>query len=213
MTSLSLSKPLVIVMVGLPGAGKSFFAQQFSDTFGAPVISYDRIRFELFSEPTFSKDEQDIVDRIAHYQLCETLKSKHTCIIDGTAAARTERIALRKLAREAGYDTLIVWVQTDPATSRQRATHRSPRRKNDQYNVTLTTEQYEQQAKRLTPPSTDESYIVISGKHTYATQLKAALTKLSSPRSEAAQQPKQPLAPARDQAATIRPTRRNILIR
>jgi predicted kinase len=208
MKSLSLSKPLIIVMVGLPGAGKSFFAQQFSETFGAPVISYDRIRFELFNEPTFNRDEQDIIERIAMYQLREALKSKHTCIVDGSGDTRTERMALRKQAREADYETLLVWVQTDAATSKQRATHRSSRRKGDQYNPNLSAEQYDAHAKRLTIPSVEEQSIVISGKHTYATQLKVVLTKLTNPRAE----PAAPIAPPREQSVA-RPNRRNILIR
>jgi predicted kinase len=209
MKSLSLSKPLVIVMVGLPGAGKSFFAQQFSETFGAPVISYDRIRYELFSEPTYSKDEQEIVNRIAHYQLQETLKSKHTCIVDGIGEARADRIALRRMAKEADYDTLLIWVQTDAATSKQRATHRNKRRNGDAYNPSLTTEQYDQFAKRLTPPSVGEQTIVLSGKHTFATQLKVVLTKLTAPRQEA----EKVTPPEREQPKVSRPGRRNILIR
>ena len=47
MKSLSLAKPLVLVVIGLPGAGKSFFARQFSETFGAPMVSGDRIRHVL----------------------------------------------------------------------------------------------------------------------------------------------------------------------
>ena len=209
MKSLTLSKPLIIIMVGLPGAGKSFFAQQFSESFGAPVISYDRLRFELFSEPTFSKDEQELVQRVAMYQLAETVKSKHTCLVDGNGYSKVERMTLRRIAREAGYDTLLVWVQTDAATSKQRATHRSARRKGDQYNPNLSLEQYEQHAKRLTAPSADEQYIVISGKHTFATQLKAVLTKLTTPREE----PAAPTPPPRDTPTINRSGRRNILIR
>ncbi|EDK72803.1 hypothetical protein TM7_0035 [candidate division TM7 genomosp. GTL1] len=193
---------------GYPEREKVFFANQFSETFGAPAISYDRIRYELFSEPTFSKDEQEVVKRIALYQLGETLKSKHTCIIDGDGESRTDRMALRRIAKEADYDTLVVWVQTDAVTTKFRATHRNSRRKGDEINPNLSPEQYEQHAKRLTPPSTGEQYIVISGKHTYAAQLKTVLTKLTAPREQA-----EKITPPPRNEQPLRPMRRNILIK
>lgn len=75
MKSLQLSKPHLVVMVGLPGAGKTFFADHFAETFHAPYISWQSIRAELFNEPTYSKDEDAIVERIAAQQLGELLKT------------------------------------------------------------------------------------------------------------------------------------------
>ncbi|MBI3889304.1 hypothetical protein HY312_01855 [Candidatus Saccharibacteria bacterium] len=41
MKSLNLTKPHLIVVVGIPGAGKTYFGQQFSTTFNAPYLKYD----------------------------------------------------------------------------------------------------------------------------------------------------------------------------
>ena len=38
MKSLQLDKPHAIVMVGIPGSGKSFFADKFSAMFNAPYV-------------------------------------------------------------------------------------------------------------------------------------------------------------------------------
>lgn len=173
MKSLSLSQPHVIIMVGLPGSGKSFFAEQFADTFHAPYLSLTRItRFEGVSA--------DTANHLLHYQLDELLKTHQSLIVDGTANTRFERMELTKKARAAGYETLFIWVQTDPATAKQRATKETKGKPSP----VLSVEEYDRQVKRFVAPNAIEQSIVISGKHTYATQAKIVLKRLSAPRAE-----------------------------
>lgn len=198
MKSLSLSKPHLLVMVGVPGAGKSSFAEHFAETFTAPIVNWDTIRAELFNEPTYSKDEQVIIGRVADYMLDELLKTQRTIVYEGAADARSERQALAKRARAAGYEVLFVWVQTDSATAQQRAT----KKKRD--SVSMTAEQFEAATKRFTQPNHTEPLVVISGKHTYASQLKIVLKRLVEPRAGLSA----PVAPQPRPA-----TGRNIIIR
>jgi predicted kinase len=185
MKSLNLAKPLLIMIVGVPGAGKSFFAKHFSEMFSAPVVGTDRIRFELFSEPQFTADEQDIIHHLVEYQVEELLKSKATFLVDGSCNAKVERLKLAQLAKKAGYNTLVVWVQTHETTARNRATKRSSRRTDDAYNISISPDWFEAQQRRLTAPTT-ENYVVISGMHTYNTQAKAVLRKIIAARETAA---------------------------
>lgn len=176
----------MIIVVGMPGAGKSFFASRFSETFGAPVVSYDRIRFELFAQPTFSADEAELIERLAAYQIEELLKSKRSFLIDGSGNAKTERVRFAALAKKAEYETLLVWVQTHERTAETRATKRSSRRDDDKFNTSLSAEQFAAQLRRFTPP-TREEHVVISGMHTYNTQAKTVLRKLVARREAEAQ--------------------------
>lgn len=187
MKSLSLSRPLVIMVVGIPGAGKSFFAGQFADTFGAPVVSYDKLRTMIFPDPTFSRGEDAVLQDIANNEIDELLKTHKTFIVDGSVNSRAERAAIERRARAHDYHTLIVWVQTDEPTSQFRATKRSNKRKGDEWNVSITEELFNTQVKRLVAPLRSEPVVVISGKHTYATQAKVVLKKLVSPREEEVQ--------------------------
>jgi len=195
MKSLSLNKPHMIVMVGVPGSGKSFFAEKFAETFRAPYISYEKIAAHL-------REEKDAAESILQYQLDELLKAGQSIIIDGIGATRASRSELSRKARASGYETLLVWVQTDSATAKDRALKSA---KNNT-SSTLTPEDYDRSAKHFSSPMATEKPVVISGKHTYATQAKVVLKKLSGPRAEISAHPTAPIR-------TEQPGRRNITIR
>jgi predicted kinase len=182
MKSLHLSKPHIIVMVGIPGAGKSFFAEHFAQTFGAPYIHYGAIRAELFNDPTYSHDENEIISRIGTMQLHELLKTERTIVFDGASDARTDRTEIAKLAHAAGYQPLFVWVQTESVAAKSRATKPS---KTTSY---VSSDQFDQMLRRFTAPNAAEKAVVISGKHTYASQLKIVLKRLVGPRIESVEQ-------------------------
>lgn len=185
MKSLSLTQPHLLVMVGVPGAGKTFFASQFADMFNAPCVSFDLIRAAISSDnPIYSHDEQAAIERIALDQLNQLLVTRSTIIVDGGSETRVSRQRFAKLARSNGYKTLFIWVQTDPATAKQRSTVGTRGRGSQP--ILLTDEQYNILTRRFTPPNDNEPSIVISGKHTYATQAKTILKKLSEPRASQA---------------------------
>jgi len=195
MKSLSLSKPHLIIMVGVPGSGKSFFADKFAETFHAPIVSREKITAHLGQE---AKE----ADLVARDQLDELLKTQQSIIVDGIADSRSTRGEIAKKARSAGYETLLVWVQTDPATAKSRSTRKST----DTNSRILPGEQYDRAAKQFAPPTAIEKPVVISGKHTYATQAKVILKKLSEPRANISMHTTAPVRPTQ-------PGRRNITIR
>ena len=171
MKSLSPSQPHAIIMVGIPGSGKSFFAEKFAETFNAPYISSGVI--QKLSQTTSAS-----ADALSHAFLKEVCKTKQSIVFDGSTETRTDRTKLAQIAKRAGYETLIVWVQTDPATAKNRSTRGTKENPN-----TTTVESFDRAVKRFTPPSALEKPIVISGKHTFATQAKIILKRLTEPRS------------------------------
>ena len=159
MKSLSLSQPHLLIMVGIPGSGKSFFAEKFSETFHAPYINHDKI-IEITGG-----NNQLSAKYLAHL-LHELCKTNHTIIVDGMADTRAQRSELKRLAAAAGYRPLFIWVQTDEATANARAAK--------------VNSAYKGERKFAAPTSTEQPVVVISGKHTYATQAKVILKNLAS---------------------------------
>jgi predicted kinase len=198
MKSLSLSQPHLIVMVGIPGSGKSFFAEKFADTFRTPYVSHAKIA-------AFGEFSSDSIKDIISYQLDELFKTDHSIILDGASETHAQRAELTKKAHSRGYETLYIWVQIDSLTAESRSTKPSKERPIP----ALTQDEYAYFVKHFTPPNTLEKSIVISGKHTYASQAKVVLKKLSAPRAEIAARA---TAPAREkQPVSI--GRRNITVR
>lgn len=187
MNSMNLGSPIVVMVVGIPGSGKSFFARRFAETFGAPLISEDKIRYTLFSNHTYESNEQAMVDQVAELLLDELLVTGKTFVIDGGYATKISRVEFEKIASQNGYKTLVVWVQTDDPTARRRATHRSDDNPGDQFKSSMTDNQFDTVSKTFTPPAnTDKvkNVVVISGKHTYASQAKMVLKKIVEARED-----------------------------
>ena len=185
MKSLSLSTPHVIFVVGKPGVGKTQFAARFSDTFSTPFLEVDKLR-NVLGEPTYSSEEQDVVEQLTLLQLNELLKSKQTFLYEGGTEAKIERQNLAKFVKTKGYDSIFVWVQTDDDTAFARATRAS--RSNKEKTLIIPEQRYDYLAKRFTPPtSQDEQPVVISGKHTYASQVRTVLKRLAQPNRPAVQ--------------------------
>lgn len=197
MKSLSQKKPYLIIMVGIPGAGKTFFAEQFARTFKAPFISSEKLRYELFDTPDYSQAEDETIFKVCDYILEEFFKTGKMAIYEGRADSRADRVNIARKARAFGYEPLLVWVQTESTTAQKRAI------KSQSEKPSITLDQFNDRLSRFKAPHQTEKIIVISGKHTFSSQLKIVLKKLVDPRMQ---------SPSR-KVPIRRNTVRNILIR
>lgn len=165
----------MIVVVGVPGSGKTFFARQFSDTFSAPFLMLDELR-------EFTKDDKAIYE-LWDYMFEKLARTKQTMLVEGFGATQAERRELSAFAQSHGYQTLFVWVQTEPGTALIRASKGIGK---DKPKYPLTKEQFKEAFRAFEPLVATEQYMVISGKHTYASQARNVLKKLAEPRAEQA---------------------------
>lgn len=175
---LQFNQPLVILMLGLPGAGKSYFARQFANQHKLGYISDDRIRFELYDDPQYSDQENALVLSIMDL-MCEQLLVGNSVVYDGNLYSRNMRKQRELLGKQSGASTLTVWVQTDLQTTYYRATHRDGRRPDDRYVPNISEPVFDKALRLLNRPDR-EDYVVISGKHSFAAQNRAVINKLAS---------------------------------
>jgi predicted kinase len=198
MKQLSLNRPHIIVMVGIPGSGKSAFAEHFASTFDAPIVSGKRMRASFKGSDIPEQDLDQVVSLMQMHTLTELFKTKSTIVYDGDSGSRSRRKALIDYATKFGYEPLIVWTQTDTTTSRERFV-KSSRSKRGQSELA---DKFDKQSKIFTPPNDSEKYVVISGKHTYPSQLKVVLRKLAEPRAGLANAASRAATPVRNRSGT-----------
>jgi predicted kinase len=178
MSKLSLTRPTLILLYGYPGSGKTYLARQLCEDIQAAHLQSDRIRFELFEQPRYDRQENQIVDHLLQYMTEEFLRAGVSVVYDINALRSSQRRELRELARKHRADCMLVWLQIDVDSAFTRVSKRDRRKTDDKYTPAIDKQTFEQIAAHMQNPSPTEDYMVISGKHTYHTQRSAVVKKL-----------------------------------
>lgn len=178
MAKLQLHKPTLIMLYGFPGSGKTFVSRQLCEDINAAHIQGDRIRFELFEEPRYDPQENEIITHLMQYMAEEFLNAGISVIYDVNAGRTTDRRALRELARKVKAETVLAWLQIDIESAFFRVSKRDRRRIDDRYTSPLDQPTFEALIGEMQNPVITEDYVVISGKHNYQTQRNAIIKKL-----------------------------------
>jgi shikimate kinase len=154
-------QPRAILVFGAPGSGKTTFAERFSKKFHAAFFDLGEL------------ERENKLDRKTILFLLEQLaKTNVTLVIEGILDTERERTEVRNILRHAGYNPSLIWIQTDVNTIRQRL-------KIKNRSATKAKQEYETRIGRMEAPSEVEAPIVLSGKHTFETQLRHVLTQLA----------------------------------
>ncbi len=178
MNKIVPNKPLLILLYGLPGAGKTYFARQLTERLQAAHVQGDRIRYELFEKPRYDKQENEIVTHLLDYMTEELLGAGVSVIYDINAMRTSQRRKLREMARKERAELLLIWVQIDVESAFTRIAGRDRRKNDDKFATPLDRTTFENVTAHMQNPERGEDYIVISGKHTARTQTSAVLRKL-----------------------------------
>jgi predicted kinase len=178
MTKLHLTRPTLIMLYGFPGAGKSFFGRQLADEIGAAHVQGDRIRYELFEQPRYDRQENEIISHLMDYMSEEFLRSGISVVYDTNAARLSQRRSLRDMARKMKGQHVLIWLQIDVESAFTRVVKRDRRKADDRYAMPLDRTTFEQIIGQMQNPTQTEDYIVISGKHTFQTQRSAVMKRL-----------------------------------
>ena len=177
MSKVISTKPVLIMLYGYPGAGKTHFARQLSESLSAAHVHGDRIRGELFETPQYDAHENEIVNHLMIYMAEEFLKAGVSVVFDANSDRIAHRREMRNIARKIKAEQLLVWLQIDSASAFARLGRRDKRKADDKYATPYTADSFEKYIQKMQNPK-NEDYIVVSGKHTFNTQRSAVIKKL-----------------------------------
>lgn len=155
------TKPRAMLVFGAPCSGKTTFCEKFSRRFRAPYYNLQSLR-----------EEADFTEKQIHVVLEAIAKTGQNIVIEGGLDTEAERNSVRKLLKLCGYDPTLIWIQTDINTIKARLKMKTR-------SVAKAKEEYESRIRVMEAPAESEHPIILSGKHTFETQLTHVLSQLS----------------------------------
>lgn len=173
-----LQLPLLFYMVGLPGSGKTTFAETFCRRNKIEHLHADRLGFELYRLPTFSPEERQLIMREMNRRAYDKLQGGKSVIYDAGINSANQREMLRRLAKKAGTDAVGIWVRTPQNISLERMA--KPRLILDikivfDPNNPKSRAAYNKSIKSFEPPKGEPNIVQISGQADYDSQRDAVL--------------------------------------
>lgn len=151
-------KPLLFVLMGLPGTGKTYLSNYLSKKYSFTILSGENITYSIFETEKCSGDEYRQAYEILRFLSIELLKKKHNIVIDGTNLKYEFRKqiyeSVGKLSR-----TVLIYLFTNDATALRRANSR----KEDYNNLKMilskcSPETFKSFKKQLELPKKNEEY-------------------------------------------------------
>jgi predicted kinase len=114
-------RPLVVAMMGLPGAGKTLIAQTLERELGLRRICRDSVRRALFPRCSYSFVEKRAAFRSVLLALEINCLLGEASVVDGiTFSRRQDFDQIEALATAHGFDTLPLLIDCPPALARAR---------------------------------------------------------------------------------------------
>lgn len=101
----------VVVLIGLPGSGKTTVASRLCPRFGLALIDQDAIRAQLFPECAFTHVEKQAANQAVLETLRTSCAAGLSSLIDGmTFGRRTERQAVQAITADHACRCVGLWL-------------------------------------------------------------------------------------------------------
>lgn len=120
-----VDNPVLIILSGLPGSGKTTFASKVALALPAIVVESDMVRHALFPERKYSNEENRVVHAVAHALMRYYLRLGRNTVADATNLARWHRQMLLRLAQNLNVPAIVVQTRAPEGVIAERLGWRS----------------------------------------------------------------------------------------
>lgn len=105
---------MIIIVFGLPGSGKSYFASRLAKTINAGYINSDRLRKEMFTERMYSEQEKTAVYNVMLSKMKEAVSENMSLVLDATFhKSETRKTFIREMEGKGGIFFIEVRANED----------------------------------------------------------------------------------------------------
>lgn len=115
-----VAKPILIVVSGLPGTGKSYFCSKLVERLPFITLESDALRKVLFSSLTYSLQESSRLFQACHRLIEQLLRRGFSLILDATNLSERHREYFYSIADHLDVKLVLVWVEAPPQLVRER---------------------------------------------------------------------------------------------
>lgn len=115
-----VAEPVLIVVSGLPGTGKSYFSRRLAEHVALLVLESDVLRRALFSPPSYTSKESAQLFRAVHLLVEQLLKKGISLVLDATNLSERFRERLYSIADRLDVKLVLVRVEAPLEVVRQR---------------------------------------------------------------------------------------------
>ena len=119
-----MNQPILYMMFGYPGAGKTSTAKIIQKLTGAERLSSDEIRLEMFPNPDYSQDEHDTVYKELNKRSEDLLQQGKSVVYDANLNRYAHRLEKYQLCERAGAKPVLLWIKAPRELARERAVMR-----------------------------------------------------------------------------------------
>ena len=111
---------MIIVVLGLPGTGKSYFAEKLSDRLGAVHINSDKLRNALHARGKYTIDDKLHIYRVMAEKTDQALDQGKSVIVDATFYKHEMIDLFMSLAKDRAAPIRFIKIEADEALVRER---------------------------------------------------------------------------------------------
>ena len=115
---------MLIIVFGLPGSGKTYFASALAEALKCDHINTDVIRKNHANNPDYSVEGRNKIYDLMLEQCGEKLKNNQNLIVDGTFLKENLRRLFTEKARGLGEKTYFIEISADEEVIRKRVSRK-----------------------------------------------------------------------------------------
>ena len=157
-----MEKPILYLMLGYPGSGKTTTSRMIHELTGAVHLWADHIRRERFRDPTYTHQENLELYKHMNELTAELLAANNSVVFDTNFNFYKDRQHLREIAKEHGAETKLIWVKTPKTLAKERAT-KDAHKQHTRVLGDMSVEDFERMSMNLEEPHPNEPHITIDG--------------------------------------------------
>ncbi len=124
----AVRRPALVILIGLPGSGKSHFARRLAKRYPAAVLDSDALRSVLYESPRHTDQENARLFPAIQVLTRRLLDRGVPVLLDATNLKEAHRKPSYRLAREAAARLVIVRLRAPFAVMRERLAQRDAAR-------------------------------------------------------------------------------------